>query len=212
LIVKYLSLLEYVRFAFIYLCPMPQKAVITGGPSTGKSTTIKALLKKGYTCMPEIARDITLEARKKGIDQLFLSDPLGFSEILLKKRETQYATVNKSKESIVFFDRGIPDICAYMDERNIVYPKTFLEKSNAFKYDFVFLFPPWEKIFSNDNERYENFEQSLSIHHHLKNIYQKLNYNIIEVPHDTVENRVHFILNFLNLESTSQHITKALEV
>jgi len=51
---------------------MQQKIVITGGPGTGKSTIIEELTKLNYICMPEISRDITLNAKKKGIDQLFL--------------------------------------------------------------------------------------------------------------------------------------------
>ena len=35
------------------------------------------------SCMEEISRQVTLEAQEKGIEQLFLEDPLMFSEQLL---------------------------------------------------------------------------------------------------------------------------------
>ena len=57
-----------------------QKIALIGGPGTGKTTLINALKAKGYNCMEEISRQITLEAQEKGIDQLFLEDPLGAPE------------------------------------------------------------------------------------------------------------------------------------
>ena len=63
---------------------MQTKIVITGGPGTGKSTVIKELARRNYTCMPEISREITLNARQNGTEQLFLTKPLLFSELLLE--------------------------------------------------------------------------------------------------------------------------------
>jgi len=59
-----------------------QKIALIGGPSTGKTTLINALKSKGYYCMEEISREITLDAQEKGIEQLFLEDPLLFSQQL----------------------------------------------------------------------------------------------------------------------------------
>ena len=64
--------------------------VITGGPGTGKTTIIDALIEQGYACFPEISRQITLEAKKQGIEQLFLEKPLLFSELLLEGRKKQH--------------------------------------------------------------------------------------------------------------------------
>jgi predicted ATPase len=61
-----------------------QKIALIGGPGTGKTTLINALKTKGYNCMEEISRQITLEAQEKGIEQLFLEDPLLFR--LFKKQ------------------------------------------------------------------------------------------------------------------------------
>ncbi len=74
----------------------------------------------------------------------------------------------------------------------------YIEISNSYRYDYVFLMPPWEEIYISDNERYENFEQALAIHNHLERTYKDLNYNIIEVPIGNVENRIEFILSKIN--------------
>ncbi len=87
-----------------------KKIVLTGAPGTGKSTIIYELEKRNYHCMHEISREVTLEAQKNGTAQLFLTEPLLFSDMLLKGREQQYQRASKLKNKLVFFDRGIPDV------------------------------------------------------------------------------------------------------
>ncbi len=62
---------------------MPKKIVITGGPGTGKTSLINHLEIKGFNCMHEISREVTLKAKEEGIEQLFLTEPLIFSPMLL---------------------------------------------------------------------------------------------------------------------------------
>ena len=174
-----------------------KKIVITGGPGTGKSTTIDHLLQMEFTCMPEISRNITKEAQLSGIDQLFLKDPLLFSKLLLEGRILQYETAASQETDKVFFDRGIPDIHGYMDYLGAKYPEIYTQKSNEFRYSHVFMMPPWKEIYKTDNERYETFEQSLSIYECLIDGYTKMNYHIIRVPEGSITDRVNFILNSL---------------
>ena len=65
---------------------MVKKIIITGGPGTGKTSLIEELRKNDFKCFDEISREITLKYRKKGIEQLFLSDPNLFSQELLNGR------------------------------------------------------------------------------------------------------------------------------
>lgn len=178
---------------------MQQKIVITGGPSTGKTTLINELESRKYICTPEISRQITQMARQKGIEQLFLEDPLLFSKMLLEGREQQFLDASKMKSSLIFFDRGIPDIHAYMDFSGTSYPDIYLQKSWQYRYDEIFLLPPWKEIYETDEERYESYDLSLAIYKHLKEAYAALDYPITEVPVGKVEDRAHFILKHLNL-------------
>ncbi len=178
---------------------MQEKVVITGGPGTGKSTILEHLDSMGFYCMPEISREITQEARELGIEQLFLEDPILFSKKLLEKRENQFCTAEKSEEKIVFFDRGIHDVVAYLDYLKVDYNDPFLRSAQKHQYTHIFLLPPWEQIYMKDNERYENFEQAIKIYGHLKNTYDLYGYEMIEVPFGKVENRVDFLLNKLKI-------------
>ena len=172
--------------------------VIIGGPGTGKTTIIDGLLERGHCCYPEISREITLEAKKQGIEQLFLENPLLFSELLLEGRKKQHQQALKEDCEIVFIDRGIPDVLAYMHYIGDAYPAFFDEACREHKYTKIFILPPWEAIYESDDARYENYEQATLIYKHLKETYESYGYNLIEVPKDTVDNRILFILGHLS--------------
>ncbi len=173
------------------------KIVITGGPSTGKTAIINYLEERGETCIHEISRTLILEAQKEGIDQLFLENPTLFSQKLLVERINQFKNAQEITSSLVFIDRGIPDIIAYMNYINESNPIEFIESCKKYKYDYIFLLPPWESIHITDNERYESFEQAQLIYHHLLKTYSDLGYDCIEVPFGTIEERSNFIFETL---------------
>jgi len=198
---------------------MSKKILITGGPGTGKSSLIEELKKNNFKCFDEISRGITLKYRKKGIEQLFLSDPDLFSQELLNGRIQQFNDSKKLQTDYVFFDRGIPDIIAYLNFKKVHFSKKIL-KSNArdvlsvednplldnkmlaliidkYRYDKVFLLEPWKDIYSSDIIRYESFDQVITIDSYIKNTYKEFGYNPIIVPKDNIKNRVDFIINSL---------------
>lgn len=190
---------------FIYLLCIKLKLletkriVITGGPGSGKTALISNLEKKGFDVMHEISRDITLKAQKEGIAQLFLEKPILFSEKLLEGRLKQFHQAKESKAPILFYDRGMPDIVAYMDFASTEYPNTFSEACLLNRYDEIFLLPPWEAIYEQDNERYESFEEAEKIFHYLKTSYENYEYDVHKVPIETVEKRVDLILKKLKI-------------
>lgn len=181
-----------------------QKIIITGGPSTGKTAIINYLEESGYFCFNEFIRSITKEAIKNDNAISFVSnpivsvaDPYQFNLQLLTGRVQQYLDAIKYDKTIVFFDRGIPDVLAYMDLFDQTYDKTFLKACTDHVYDTVFLLPPWKEIYVSDNERQESFEEAQQVYHHLSNTYSRLGYDCIEVPFETIENRTNFILSNL---------------
>ncbi len=175
-----------------------KRIVITGGPGTGKSSVIHDLESKGHSCLHEISRQITLEAQSQGVEQLFLDKPLRFSEKLLEARIKQHQDASELYGKLVFLDRGIPDVVAYMDYFGTSYPSKFREACQELKYQSIFLMPPWDEIYTTDNERYESFEQASRIYQYLKKTYISCGYTPIEVPKESIDNRSEFILNNLN--------------
>lgn len=176
-----------------------KRIVVSGGPGSGKTSLISHLEKVGHTCMHEISREVILAAQKEGIQQLFLENPMLFSKKLMEGRLKQFTQASVFSKSFVFYDRGMPDVIAYMDYIDSHYPLEFSNTCSDNRYDVVFLLPPWKAIYRKDNERYESFQQATELYQFLLKSYQKFDYSVIEVPVGTVEKRANFMLAKLKL-------------
>ncbi|PKL72547.1 hypothetical protein CVV26_00860 [Candidatus Kuenenbacteria bacterium HGW-Kuenenbacteria-1] len=86
--------------------------VLTGGPSSGKTTLIKELKKLGYIVFLEAARVfIDKEIAKGKILKEIRNNETEFQKKILKIKIKTEKIAPKNK--IVFFDRAIPDSIAY---------------------------------------------------------------------------------------------------
>ena len=117
---------------------------------------------------------------------------------MLEGRKKQFDKAVQDANEIVFLDRGVPDILAYMHYIGDSYPSFFDKACNDIRYSKIFLLPPWENIYVSDEARYENFEQAKLIYDHSKETYKKYDYQLIEVPTGTIEERIQFILSELD--------------
>ena len=181
-----------------------KRIVVTGGPGTGKTSVIYKVEEAGHYCFHEIIRSMTLKAKEEGDPTTFISNPLAFvsdpyefNKQLLTGRLEQYHKAKEIDNTIVFYDRALPDVLAYMDYFGQEYGEDFIFTCKSHRYDKIFVLPPWEDIYVSDNERLENFEEATQIHTLLDKAYRKLGYNVIEVPIGPVMERVQFILKNL---------------
>ena len=169
------------------------KIVISGGPGGGKTTIINALKQLGYFCYDEISRDLIEKGIKSGKQNLFVEDPIKFSDTLWKKREEQYKnSIIQKKYDKVFFDRSLIDITSYLQfigKRNINLEKKLIN----FNYDVVFLVKPNKKNYRKDSTRYEDYNESIKIHNILKKNYQ-IQFKTINVPYRKLSKRLNFII------------------
>ena len=72
----------------------------------------------------------------------FVKDPLAFNRMLLRERIRQFGDAGQLQGSPLFYDRGIPDVLAYMDYFKQGYDSEFTEPCLRFRYDLVVLLPP----------------------------------------------------------------------
>ncbi len=177
---------------------MPKRILLIGGPSTGKTTLLNHLQSLGYPCLEEISRDVIKNAQKQGVDQLFLENPLLFSQLLRDARIEQWKKAGGYANEHVFIDRGIPDTVAYMEYIGQEYPDAFREACKTFRYDVIFILPTWKEIHVTDGERYESFEEAQRIQQYLLKTYKNYGYDPIEIPTGNIEERSDFIVNAIN--------------
>jgi len=174
------------------------RVVITGGPGTGKTSIIEFIKEMNFNVFDESSREVTKKYKNSSSEQYFLSNPIDFSNILMNKRKNQFEKGSNSKNDYFFYDRGIPDVLAYLNFKKIEYKKSMMEDILKFKYDAIFIAEPWEDIYKNDSERYETYDELLKIDAQIKKIYKQLGYNIIILPKKSVEDRVTFILETIH--------------
>lgn len=182
----------------------PKRIVITGGPGTGKTTLITALENADQHCFHEVIRDMTLEAKNTGITHeqasnplAFVKDPADFNEKLLNARLADFNKAVNIKKNSVFYDRGLPDVLAYMNYFKQAYPPVYEDICTTHRYDQVLILSPWKEIYIQDNERMENFEEALAIHKELEDTYKSLGYAYIDVPFGNIETRTDFVMQLI---------------
>ena len=135
-----------------------KRILIIGGPGSGKTSVLQTIEKNNFKVHHEISREVTANAQKSGIEQLFLTDPFAFSNQLLDGRIQQF---KNAAPGINFYDRGIPDVPAYHVFTGDKIPEEFMKACKEYRYDQVFFLPPWEEIYESDNERYETYDQAV---------------------------------------------------
>lgn len=148
---------------------------------------------------------MTLAAKNRGSKKeivsnplAFVDDPYRFNQELLKGRLEQFLQAVHMNGNRVFYDRGMPDVLAYMNYFGQSYGADFKNTCLMHRYDHVLLLPPWQDIYVQDNERLENFEEAIEIHDTLERAYKDLGYEPIEVPTGAVQDRLRFVDNLFN--------------
>ena len=172
-----------------------KRYVLTGSPGSGKTALSQALQSEYITCFEEVFRVLFLQAKDRGVDSPFQDQPLELSEKIIKGRVADFNADAVSK--IHLYDRGIHDAIAYLDGIQVEVPKHFIEIGQSHIYDKVFILPPWQEIFTNDQERIENFDETEAIHNELIRTYTNYGMPPIVVPKFSVEKRVSFLNDHL---------------
>jgi len=167
---------------------MIKRIIITGGPSSGKTSIIDALKDEGYSCFDEVSREIIQEMN---IKTAFKN--VDFEETVFKKRKRDFLN---AKSGVNFYDRSMLDNLAYLKTNQHEIPAHFkIDCENHRYHPTVFITTPWEDIYTVDDERLESFKDSIQIFEALKQVYKEANYNLVELPQSSVKERIRFIIN-----------------
>jgi predicted ATPase len=168
--------------------------VITGPPSSGKTTLIDALQAKGYIVCPEVAREMLMECMKHHIP----------SKIEAFQRQILSITCRREHfldtKKTIFFDRGIPDSIAYF-RYNALNLKDAITAARFRRYHKVFYCSGLTVI--PDGIRKENDETARYLGELILDAYELMHYKPIILPVTSVEERLEIILKNLDASSSA---------
>lgn len=175
------------------------KIVITGGGGSGKSSLIEYLIYNGYCAIREAAREqirISIDANSRALpwDNVF-----AFSRMVQAQMLLDY---DKFPESdFCFYDRCLLDVLSYLNlEKLSPYPELLADVKKFYYFKTVFILPPWKEIFTKDDERMEEFDETVRAFEMITMTYQAHGYTTVEIPFGTIEQRVQFIFDQLKIK------------
>lgn len=168
--------------------------VITGGPGSGKTTTVHLLKERGYEVTIEHARHYIDTERITGrtVEEI-RKNQTDFQQGILEMQLSQEAALDPT--DTVFLDRALPDALAYYRFSKLPVDERLEEALARCSYKKVFILDPLPLV--NDYARTEDAEAQLKIHQLISEVYTSLPFPVIQVSVMSPEARVDFILNNL---------------
>jgi predicted ATPase len=166
--------------------------VVTGGPSSGKTTLMEVLKSRGFNTIKETARYHIENKLAKGISlENIRKEEKKFQEAVFRQKKIIHDSL--STDAVTFFDRGYHDTIAYLNYYEFKVSKFISEvcKNNTYKKVFVLDMLPYEK----DEARIESIEIANGLHNALMQAYKDYGHETIKVPVLSVGARADFILD-----------------
>lgn len=168
--------------------------VITGGPSSGKTTTVELLKQRGYKTTIEHARHYIDTQRVTGkTTEEIRANQLAFQRGILDMQIAQEREL--SRDETVFLDRAIPDALAYYRFLDLPEDRKIQDAIREASYKKVFILDPLP--LERDYARTEDEAAQKRIHELLTEVYDSLLFPVVHVPVLSPEERADFILKNL---------------
>jgi predicted ATPase len=176
---------------------LPQQTnwyVLTGGPGSGKTTTIEYLAARGFKTTIEHARHYIQTQMQKGrtVEEVRRNQE-EFQMGVLDMQIEQEAML--SPQEIVFLDRALPDALAYYYFLNLPPNEKIVSAIKTYRYRKIFILDLLPLV--QDYARKEDEMAQRKIHDLLIEVYGDLNLPLIHVPVLPPAERVDFILKNL---------------
>jgi len=172
--------------------------IMTGGPGTGKTTTLQELEKRGYKYTPEVARQIIREQISHGGIAL----PWGDRELytrLMMERSIESFVENTPAPQAMFADRGLPDTLCYARLTKHPDEKKIRRACDQYRYaSTVFFAPVWEEIYATDAERKQDFAEAVRTSELMLKTYRECGYSLVELPKTKPTERARYIAEQLS--------------
>ncbi|MDF0708599.1 AAA family ATPase [Flagellimonas okinawensis] len=174
--------------------------VITGGPCMGKTTLIKELWHRDMAVIPEISHELIKEQQAIGGDAFPWKNKKQYMDIMFRRSvESFNKALNDFKGTgPVFFDRGIMDALCYASLEGIPIDQEMKTIAETTRYNNnVFILPPWQDIYQTDARRKQDWNEAVFTYNKMIQTYRTYQYDLVEVPKVSVQERADFILGYL---------------
>ena len=169
-----------------------RRAVLTGGPGTGKSTLLAALALNSVATEPEIARQV-LEA--PGGMALRAEQPVSFGRAMLAGEIASFQRAARLG-GLVVFDRGLPDTVGFFHLGKLPVPQQLEHACRTLRYEGpIFRAPPWPEIYRSDEQRIQTWAEAVASDAAVIAAWREYGYEPIDLPFASVAERVAFVLN-----------------
>jgi len=170
--------------------------VITGAPSSGKTTLLKELEELGYRVIHEVARAvIEMELEQGRTLGKIRADKETFENRIL---HTKIAIEERlPKDQVIIFDRAIPDSIPYFALAGLD-TKGVIEKSPRHRYKKVLVLD--RLPYAKDQARMEDRETAARLDRELEASYRMLGYEVKRIGVMPVKDRLRFVLQEIENE------------
>ena len=177
------------------MTPETNWCVITGGPSSGKTTTVNILRERGFVTTIEHARHYIDTQRVTGrtVEEI-RANQIVFQRGILDMQIAEERALDP--EAQVFLDRALPDALAYYRFLGLSPDADYLSLIKPGRYRAVFVLDLLP--LAADYARTEDQTAQVEIHRLLTEVYAELGYRPRAVPALPPDERVDFILAALN--------------
>lgn len=117
-----------------------------------------------------------------------------FRDLIFEKSVAAFHGVEEGAEP-VFFDRSFLEALSCSKGLSVAPPSEHLDAVRTLRFNqTVFITPPWEEIFTNDEERKTTFEAAVIDYETNKATYEEAGYMLVEVPKEPLNARTDFVL------------------
>lgn len=180
-----------------------QLVVISGCSGGGKSTLIEALQSRGFHVIPEMGRELVKEALASNSEALPWKNTHLFCERLIEASVLAYEKAQQlvlTSGAFIFFDRSFLEGISYLHHLGVKEASKYEDLIQKYRFaSQVFMTPPWQEIYRQDEERQHGYAEAVAEYTRLTTFYPQCGYELVMVPKVTVDERVNFILTTLGL-------------
>lgn len=170
--------------------------IISGCSGGGKSTLLAELQQRGYAVVEEPGRRIIQDQARTGGQSLPWLDMVAFLRRAIDVALEDHANAPRNNTQWVFFDRGLIDAAAALQELTGDPVLNTLGQAHRY-HPHVFLAPPWPEIYAQDEERRHDMDAALVEFMRLQRAYPALDYAVSLLPKVGVAQRADFVLDTL---------------